>query len=658
MISQAILAGIAMPNPPRPPAPARAYLQLRAGRRLMLAIFVAGFVSLLLCVAFYLFEVERLTGRQLAELSHRMGQILHAPETAATGPAPHWYYDERRQALIRRQGNSELRIDDAWLAERAAGGIRLFVQWQGRIRANSLGEAGAGEAVAIETQRSGLLASQRALYIQAPARWDDTPESPFIIAQQALSLPFSMGETAIAGLLLWAILGSLIWLTVGIWLGDALKQVQFLAYHDPLTGLINRAALQVSLPHMMAEARRNRTLLAVLYLDLDRFKTINDSLGHGAGDQVLQEVARRLLGVVRETDFVARLGGDEFVVVAGEFTNPGDAAGIARKIIEALQQPIDVAGKQLQSATSIGITTYQGDPASQPETLLKQADSAMYGAKQAGRGRYHFYDASIGLRADQRFALELQMRQAIAEESFALHYQPIVDSTAGRLVGFEALLRWPRPEGAITPTEFIPLAEESGLIVPLGEWALHRACRQMQAWRQNHPGAAGLSISVNVSVRQLHAENFAQRVGQALAGSGLPAAALTLELTESLYIDRHSGIPKTLRRLREMGVRLAMDDFGTGYSALASLSRLPLDRLKIDRAFVSKLNEAPEELAIVRTIIGIARQLDIEIVAEGVETQAQATALNEQGCSLHQGWLYSKALAPEDAERLLAAPPP
>ena len=654
MISDSTLLGIAGQTAPGSASSPRAFLQIRAGRRLMLAIVVAGFVSLLVCVAFYLFEVERLTARQLADLTHRMGQVLRSAEPPVAGRALRWHYDEKRKALIRRGGTSELLIDDSWLAERAQGGIRLFALWRGAVQANSLGAAGAGEAAAITPQISGLVARNHVLFIQAPARWDDSPDSPFIIAQQPLSLPFSLGETAVAGLMLWAILSSLIWLTVGIWLGDALKQVQFLAYHDPLTGLINRAALQVSLPHMMAEARRNESLLAVLYLDLDRFKTINDSLGHGVGDLVLQEVARRLQAVVRETDFVARLGGDEFVVIAGELTYPGDAAGIARKIIEALQQPVAIGGNKLQTGTSIGITTYQGDAENRPESLLKQADSAMYSAKQGGRGRYHFYDASIGARADQRFSLEMQMRQAIADEQFELHYQPIIDSTAGRrLVGFEALLRWPHPAGAIAPTEFIPLAEESGLIVPLGEWALRQACRRMQAWRLAFPASAPGSMSVNVSVRQLHDESFPGRVAAALRDSGLAPGALTLELTESLYIDKHTAVPAALRQLRQMGIRLAMDDFGTGYSALASLSRLPLDRLKIDRAFVSKLTHAPEELAIVRTIIGIARQLDLEVVAEGVETSEQATALDEQGCHLHQGWLYGKALPVGEIEKLL-----
>ncbi|WP_295008602.1 EAL domain-containing protein, partial [uncultured Dechloromonas sp.] len=268
----------------------------------------------------------------------------------------------------------------------------------------------------------------------------------------------------------------------------------------------------------------------------------------------------------------------------------------------------------------------------------------------------HFYDESLGIKASQRLSMEQKIRLAFDESQFEVHYQPIVDSEKDtRISGFEALLRWIQPGGAVSPAEFIPLAEETGLIVPLGEWVLRQACRQMKSWHELYPRGKGWSISVNVSVRQLHAGDFAERVAAALAESGLPAGALVLELTESLYadIERHATIPATLRRLREMGVRLAMDDFGTGYSALASLSRLPLDRLKIDRSFVNNITHAPEELAIARTIIAIGRQLGLEIVAEGVETAEQAALLNESGCHILQGWLFGKSLKPAAIEKAL-----
>jgi diguanylate cyclase (GGDEF)-like protein len=654
-----------------PPVPG--ILEVQAGRRLLLAIVAAGIFSLLACTAFYLFEMERLTSRQLAALAHHAGQTIHAADlgwqrTVAAGTASNpgevalsWRTTAdlqiNRVATLRlANGKSKTRLfplDNAWLAAGSRPELRLFLAWRDRVVASSLGEAGAGEASALEPGVIGRIARQGALFVQAPMRWDNQADSPLLVVQQRLSLPFSLGEIALAGLFLWGILAGLIWLTVGIWLNKALQHIQFLAYHDPLTGLINRAALRIGLIHMLAESRRNHTLLAIFYLDLDRFKTINDSLGHAVGDQVLKETGQRLLACVRDTDFVARLGGDEFIVVVGELNDPSDAAAIARKIIGRLAEPILLNEHRLQASCSIGIATHPGS-ATDPDSLIKQADSAMYAAKQAERGRYHFYDESLGAKANQRLSLELKMRQAMNEGNFELHYQPVVRHLDdSQLIGFEALIRWPHADGPITPDDFIPLAEETGLIVALGDWVLRQACAQMQAWHEQFGMHKSLSISVNVSVRQLHAGDFAQRVAEALAESGLPPGSLILELTESLYVDRHTAIPDTLRRLRNMGVRLAMDDFGTGYSALASLSRLPLDRLKIDRSFVRNITRIPEELAIARTIIAIGHQLGLEIVAEGVETAEQASLLKDSGCHIQQGWLFGRPLSSGDIAVML-----
>ena len=654
---------------------AHGLFELQAGKRLLLAILAAGLFAMLACTAFYLFEVDRLASNQLAALAHQLGQAIRAgdPEQgddAKHRPAPSgqhflWQLEDQKGALTReiqtastgQQKPTRLILDDAWLAAHAQPGVRLFLIWQGSVRASSLGEAGAGEASAIDPKVVGRIVRNGKLFVQAPMRWDDSPDSPLLIAQQALSLPFSLGEIAAAGLILWGIFAGLIWLTVGIWLNKALHQIQYLAYHDPLTGLINRAALRVGLPHMLAESRRNNTPLAVLYLDLDRFKTINDSLGHAIGDLVLKECARRLLACVRDTDFVARLGGDEFIVVIGELRDASDAATIARKIIEELAQPIYLDEQTLQTGASVGIATHPGS-ATDPDALIKQADSAMYAAKQLGRGRWHFYDESLGEQADKRLRLELQLRQGLADGEFELYYQPIIsDHGTPRLCGFEALIRWRHGERFVEPGDFIPLAEETGLIVPLGDWVLTQACRQLSRWQHIHAAAADYTVSVNVSVRQLHDGDFASRVGEALKESGLPAASLILELTESLYVDRHTAIPETLRRLRLMGVRLAMDDFGTGYSALASLSRLPLDRLKIDRSFVSNICHVAEELAIAKTIIAIGKELGLEVVAEGVETPEQATLLKKHGCHIQQGWLFGKAQPGEVTELLFSNAP-
>ncbi|HLA31620.1 MAG TPA: EAL domain-containing protein [Pseudomonas sp.] len=657
---------------------AQGRLDLQAGRRLLLAIAAAGVFSLLTCSAFYLFEIERLTSRQLAALAHYAGQSIHAADLgwqravtdgekgAAGDPSLSWQYDATGQQISRvatlrlpggRSATRRFPVDNAWLAADNRPDLRLYLVGRGRVLASSLGAAGAGEASALEPQVAGRIARQDALFVQAPMRWDDQADSPLLVVQQRLSLPFSLGEIALAGLFLWGILAGLIWLTVGIWLHKALQQIQFLAYHDPLTGLINRAALRVGLAHMLAESRRNHTLLAIFYLDLDRFKIINDSLGHAVGDLVLKESAQRLLACVRDTDFVARLGGDEFIVLVGELTGANDAAAIARKIIASLAEPIRVNGQLLQTGCSIGIATHPGSVAD-PDDLIKQADSAMYAAKQMGRGRYHYYDASLGAKADLRLSLELRMREALGEGGFAVHYQPVVSGQDGmRLNGFEALLRWRCAGQDISPAEFIPLAEETGLIVPLGEWVLRQACTQMRAWQQEFGQCQGLSMSVNVSVRQLHAGDFAERVAKALRDSGLPPSSLILELTESLYVDRHTAIPDTLRRLQDMGVRLAMDDFGTGYSSLANLTRLPIDRLKIDRSFVCNITTTAGELAIAHTIIAIGQQLGLEIVAEGVETAQQAALLNGSGCHIQQGWLFGRPAAADDiAQQLFSAP--
>ena len=645
---------------PSPGAPG--LFELQAGRRLFLAMLAAGLFAVLACTAFYLFEVDRLVSNQLASLAHQLGQVI---DSAGGGPPStnrrHTWQLEENHGQLRRDpvppagpGQSAvLRLDNAWLAAHAQPGVRLFLVWRGSVRASSLGDAGAGEASAIDPAAVGRIIRNGRLFVQAPIRWDDGPDSPLLIAQQPLALPFSLGEIAAAGLFLWGILAGLIWLTVGIWLNKALHQIQYLAYHDPLTGLINRAALRVGLPHMLAECRRNDTLLAVLYLDLDRFKTINDSLGHAVGDQVLKACAGRLLACIRDTDFVARLGGDEFIVVIGELRDANDAAVIARKIIDELSQPVRLDAHSLQTGASIGIATYPGSAAT-PDALIKQADSAMYAAKQLGRGRCHFYDESLGARADRRLTLELQLRRGLANNEFELYYQPIVSGPgAPRLCGFEALLRWRHGDGFVEPGDFIPLAEETGLIVSLGDWVLQQACHQLRRWQTSYPDMAERSVSVNVSVRQLHAGDFASRVAKALAESGLAPSSLILELTESLYVDRHTAIPETLRDLRRMGVRLAMDDFGTGYSSLANLSRLPLDRLKIDRAFINNICNVTEELAIAKTIIAIGKELGLEVVAEGIETGEQAVMLARHGCHLQQGWLFGKALPAAIAEQLL-----
>lgn len=380
--------------------PQAALLQIQVGKRLGIAMFFAGLFSLMVSMAFYLFQVERLTARQLAELSHHLGQIVNSANLAGrqggSGGRGVWSSDGAGALLLisdKDAGKPRIRLDNAWLSGRAPVGTNLFIYWQKQVHALSLGEVGQGQALALDPAYAGRLPLRGQLFVQVPLRWGDDPQSPWLVAQQPLGLPFSPGEVAASGLLLWAVLAVFIWLTVGIWLNKALDQVQYLAYHDHLTGLINRAALRIGLNHMLAESRRSGKLLAVLYLDLDRFKQINDSFGHAGGDLVLQECARRLSGCVRDSDFVARLGGDEFVLVVGDLSQASRATNIAQKIIDSLAQPILYGERSLQTGASVGVAVFSGN-STDPECMITRADHAMYVAKQSGRGRFHLDDTT------------------------------------------------------------------------------------------------------------------------------------------------------------------------------------------------------------------------------------------------------------------------
>ncbi len=418
------------------------------------------------------------------------------------------------------------------------------------------------------------------------------------------------------------------------------SRIEHLASHDALTGLPNRALLRDRVEQAIVHARRTASRVAVMYVDLDQFKLVNDSWGHPAGDALLVEVGSRLRSAMREGDTVARLGGDEFVVLLADVARPGDSAVVARKIAGALAPPIVLDSRETQVTASIGIAIWPEDGEGL-EALLQCADVAMYRAKDEGRNGYQYYSGEMGAQARARVELETGLRQALEREELRLHWQPQVDLATGEVRGCEALMRWERPgRGLVSPAQFIPLAEESGLIVPIGEWALRAACREAAGWAA--AGLGRIQVAVNLSARQFRQGAVVETVRAALAESGLPAGCLELEITESVLARDLDQVVKALEQVRRMGVSVAIDDFGTGYSSLAYLRTLPIQKLKIDRSFIKGIPEDREAAALVGEIIRLAHVLSLEVVAEGVETAPQAAFLREAGCEKMQGFLFSR----------------
>ncbi|MCV0403844.1 MAG: EAL domain-containing protein [Chloroflexi bacterium] len=426
---------------------------------------------------------------------------------------------------------------------------------------------------------------------------------------------------------------------------DLERQLLHEAFHDPLTGLANRALFIDRVQHALA--KRGPRSVAVLFLDLDDFKTINDSLGHAAGDQVLTAVAERFRGALRPEDTVCRLGGDEFAILL-ETSDPALFTTVAERLTDALRSPFEVVGKQVHLAGSIGIAL-SGPETGSADELLRNADVAMYTAKSRGKGRTELFEASMHAAALNRLELKADLEQAIARGELRLRYQPVFDLQRGELSGFEALLRWRHPvRGEVMPNDFIPLAEETGLIVPIGEWVLEQACRQAQAW--NATGARPLHVSVNISPRQVQDPSITTAVRAALENSGLDPVSLIVELTESGLMQDDEG---RLHELKALGVHIALDDFGTGYSSLSYLSRFPIDILKIDQSFVAQLRPGVEEPALVRSVIQLGAAMGLFTVAEGIEDQHQLERLRELGVSYGQGYLLARPLDPIAATRLV-----
>ena len=428
------------------------------------------------------------------------------------------------------------------------------------------------------------------------------------------------------------------------------------AFHDPLTGLPNRALFLDRLEHALTRAARHDEAIAVLFLDLDRFKVINDSLGHEVGDQLLIAAAARLQGCLRAEDTVARLGGDEFTILLETLDDSRDAVRVAQRITEALQAPVTIGEQELFVTTSIGIALSNGRHTS-PSALLRDADTAMYRAKQAGKARCEVFDPSMNTAAVERLALETDLRRALERGEFELHYQPKVELATGRLAGLEALVRWRHPQrGLVSPAQFIPLAEETGLIVPLGRWVLAEACRQVRVWQAGVPTAPPLTLSVNLSAREFLQPDLVDEVARVLRDSRLAPGSLKLEITESVLMAEPLFSNGTLQALKRLGVQLVVDDFGTGYSSLGYLKGLPVDMLKIDRTFVAGLGQDAGDTAIVEAVITLARTLGLTVTAEGVERVEQLMQLRDLGCQLGQGYYFARPLPSAAVDALLADP--
>ena len=461
-----------------------------------------------------------------------------------------------------------------------------------------------------------------------------------VAANQAVRAAFAQ-VALVVGIVLHvlAAIGAFCWLRRLRTQRRAEERVRYLAHHDVLSGALNRASFNDEIDSAILRHGRGGTGFAILCLDLDRFKEVNDTLGHSAGDDVLRQVAQRLFQTVRQGDQVARLGGDEFAILQSGVRQPEDVTTLAQRLVAKLSEPFELTGQSVSCGSSVGAAIFGAD-ATEKDDLLHKADLALYRAKSGGRGAFSFYDASMDAQLQERRTLTRDLREALAGDQLALHFQPLYEGDGETLVGYEALARWRHPvRGFVPPSEFVPLAEDTGLIDALGRWVLRRACSEAARWPEH------LSVAVNLSAAQFRNGDLIESVTNALDESGLPARRLGVEITESLLMSNTEQVMSALRALSAMGVRIAMDDFGTGYSSLAYLWRFPFDKLKIDRAFTQNMENDPKVGLIVRSIISLAHSLQIRVNAEGVETQLQLDTLRRHGCDELQGFLLGRPTA-------------
>ena len=435
---------------------------------------------------------------------------------------------------------------------------------------------------------------------------------------------------------------------------QAESNLTFSANHDALTSLPNRFMFNERLTQALARAQRQNKKVAVLFIDLDRFKVINDTLGHDAGDRLLIELATQLRGCLRENDTIARQGGDEFVVLVEDINDANQVTGVAQKILETVAEAHVLGGQEFHITASIGISVYP-DEGADVQALLKNADIAMYRAKEAGKNNFQFYSAEMNQHTFERLALETSLRRAVEREEFLLHYQPKVDLRSGRITGVEALVRWRHPDlGMVSPAQFIPLAEETGLIAPIGDWVLRTACVEARRWVAS--GISEISVAVNLSAHQFAREDLAQSIHSVLLESGLEARFLEIEITESTVMHNAKSAAGILQQLKDLGIRVAIDDFGTGYSSLGYLKRFPIDSVKVDRSFILDIPHDNDDVAITRAVIAMAHSLRLKVIAEGVETEEQYQFLRDHDCDEMQGYYFSKPIDAEALVQLLSGP--